>query len=93
MRTFWYQKFLDMNNGNFNTKIICTIILIKMSSDIRFSSFLLDSSSNAKKYFKTFLQVIVSIALTDFKIEDFLRDVILFYKQFCLKKATSFMQG
>ena len=64
-----------------------------MSSDIRFSSFLLDSSSNAKKYFKTFLQVIVSIALTDFKIEDFLRDVILFYKQFCLKKATSFIQG
>ena len=43
---------------------------MKMSADKRFSSFLLDYLTKTKRYFKTFLQVIVSIILTDFEIRD-----------------------
>ena len=67
---FLYQKVLHLckNNGNCNPELIYIIFLIKLSADIRFSSFFLDSSSKAKRYVKIFLEVTVSILLTDFEM-------------------------
>ena len=55
------KHHLRMNNINFNPKSCILSFLIKLFADIRLSSFLLDSWAEAKRYFKTFLQVIVSI--------------------------------
>ena len=94
MGIFGIKKILRLCMNNvLKPKSYILLFLIKLSTDVRFSSYLLDFSSKDRRYFKTFLQVIVSILYQILKCKIFWQKSFYFTNIFpCLKITTSYIQ-